>query len=55
MKFVKEKPLPGENKLKFKVVIDYSLLNSITEGFKICQPKISEIATFILKIFDRDR
>ena len=41
--FVKKKPLPGESKLKFRMVIDYRLLNSITESFKICLPKISEI------------
>ena len=41
--FVKKKPLPDENKLKFRVVIDYCLLNSITELFKICLSKIAEI------------
>lgn len=41
--FVKKKPLPGEKDLKFPMVIDYRLLNSITESFKICLPKISDI------------
>lgn len=43
--FVKKKPLPGSDSknLKFRMVVDYRLLNSITETFQICLPKISEI------------
>lgn len=43
--FVKKKPLPGkpQKELNFRMVVDYRLLNSITESFKICLPKISEI------------
>ncbi|KFM59288.1 Retrovirus-related Pol polyprotein from transposon 17.6, partial [Stegodyphus mimosarum] len=43
--FVRKKSLPGEDKNtpKFRMVVDYRLLNSITESYKICLPKISEI------------
>lgn len=43
--FVKKKPIPGTSpeKLSFRMVVDYRLLNSITESFTICLPKISEI------------
>lgn len=42
--FVKKKALPGENnKQKFRMVVDYRLLNSITEAHKICLPKITDI------------
>lgn len=42
--FVKKKSLPGEdNKQKFRMVVDYRLLNSITESHKICLPKITDI------------
>ncbi|GBN62184.1 Transposon Tf2-9 polyprotein, partial [Araneus ventricosus] len=42
--FVKKKPLPGEgNKQKFRMAIDYRLLNCITESHKICLPKIMDI------------
>ncbi|GBO41466.1 Retrovirus-related Pol polyprotein from transposon 412 [Araneus ventricosus] len=30
-------------KLKFRMVVDYRLLNSVTESFKICLPKIADI------------
>lgn len=32
-----------ESEIKFRMVVDYRLLNSITESFKICLPKINEI------------
>ncbi|GBM16853.1 Transposon Tf2-9 polyprotein [Araneus ventricosus] len=42
--FVKKKPLPGKgNKQKFRMAIDYRLLNCITESHKICLPKIMDI------------
>ncbi|GBM15678.1 Transposon Tf2-6 polyprotein [Araneus ventricosus] len=43
--FIKKKQNPNDNnsELKFRMVVDYRLLNSITETFKICLPKISEI------------
>ncbi|GBN53008.1 hypothetical protein AVEN_248960-1 [Araneus ventricosus] len=42
--FVKKKPLPDEgNKQKFRMAIDYILLNCITESHKICLPKIMDI------------
>ncbi|GBM25793.1 Retrovirus-related Pol polyprotein from transposon 17.6 [Araneus ventricosus] len=39
--FVKKKS--DSKKLKFRMVVDYRLLNSITESFKICLPKIADI------------
>ncbi|GBM62968.1 Transposon Tf2-8 polyprotein [Araneus ventricosus] len=43
--FIKKKQNPNDNNSepKFRMVVDYRLLNSITETFKICLPKISEI------------
>lgn len=42
--FVKKKSQNGCNKqLNFRMVIDYRLLNHVTESFKIVLPKISEI------------
>ena len=43
--FVKKKLLPDEatNDSKFRMVIHYKLLNSITESYKICFPKITDI------------
>ncbi|GBO23513.1 Transposon Tf2-6 polyprotein [Araneus ventricosus] len=43
--FIKKKQNPNDSnsELKFRMVVDYRLLNSITETFKICLPKISEI------------
>ncbi|GBN10079.1 hypothetical protein AVEN_141697-1, partial [Araneus ventricosus] len=42
--FIKKKQNPNDNNSepKFRMVVDYRLLNSITETFKICLPKISE-------------
>ncbi|GBO31034.1 Transposon Tf2-9 polyprotein, partial [Araneus ventricosus] len=39
--FVKKKS--DSKKLKFRMVVDYRLLNSVTESFKICLPKIADI------------
>ncbi|GBO04024.1 Retrovirus-related Pol polyprotein from transposon 17.6 [Araneus ventricosus] len=39
--FVKRKS--DSKKLKFRMVVDYRLLNSVTESFKICLPKIADI------------
>ncbi|GBO44943.1 Retrovirus-related Pol polyprotein from transposon 17.6, partial [Araneus ventricosus] len=43
--FIKKKQNPNDSNSepKFRMVVDYRLLNSITETFKICLPKISEI------------
>ncbi|GBM18785.1 Transposon Tf2-9 polyprotein [Araneus ventricosus] len=43
--FIKKKQNPSDSNSepKFRMVVDYRLLNSITETFKICLPKISEI------------
>ncbi|GBO41049.1 Retrovirus-related Pol polyprotein from transposon 17.6 [Araneus ventricosus] len=43
--FVKKKQNTNDSNSepKFRMVVDYRLLNSITETFKICLPKISEI------------
>ncbi|GBM22890.1 Transposon Tf2-9 polyprotein [Araneus ventricosus] len=43
--FIKKKQNPNDNNSepKLRMVVDYRLLNSITETFKICLPKISEI------------
>lgn len=42
--FVKKKPYVSDPKLqKFRMVIDYRLLNSVTETFKICLPNIKDI------------
>ena len=43
--FVKKKTPEGTDPkdLKFRIVVDYRLLNCITESYKICLPKISEI------------
>ncbi|GBL79869.1 Uncharacterized protein K02A2.6, partial [Araneus ventricosus] len=43
--FTKKKHNPNDSNSepKFRMVVDYRLLNSITETFKICLPKISEI------------
>ncbi|GBN96770.1 Retrovirus-related Pol polyprotein from transposon 17.6 [Araneus ventricosus] len=43
--FIKKKQNPNDSNSepKFRMVVDYRLLNSITEIFKICLPKISEI------------
>lgn len=42
--FVKKKPFMDNPKdQKFRMVIDYRLLNSVTHSFKICLPKISDI------------
>lgn len=43
--FVKKKTTPGTSpeEIKFRMCIDYRLLNCITESFTICLPKISEI------------
>ncbi|GBN62599.1 Uncharacterized protein K02A2.6, partial [Araneus ventricosus] len=43
--FIKKKQNPNDinSEPKFRMVVDYRLLNSITETFKICLPKISEI------------
>lgn len=42
--FVKKKPFTKDpNKQNFRLVIDYRVLNSITESFQICLPKINEI------------
>ncbi|GBM48138.1 Uncharacterized protein K02A2.6 [Araneus ventricosus] len=43
--FIKKKQNPNDSisKPKFRMVVDYRLLNSINETFKICLPKISEI------------
>ncbi|GBM70713.1 hypothetical protein AVEN_229335-1, partial [Araneus ventricosus] len=43
--FIKKKqnPKDSNSEPKFRMVVDYRLLNSITETFKICLPKISEI------------
>lgn len=43
--FVKKKTPPGKNTkdLKWRMVVDYRLLNSITEAYKICLPKINDI------------
>lgn len=40
--FVKKKSVPN-SELKFRMVVDYRLLNCITEPFKICLPKITNI------------
>lgn len=46
--FVKKKPYTSDPKLqKFRMVIDYRLLNSVTETFKICLPKINDILHLI--------
>ncbi|GBO03964.1 hypothetical protein AVEN_116412-1 [Araneus ventricosus] len=39
----KQNPNDSNSEPKFRMVVDYRLLNSITETFKICLPKISEI------------
>ncbi|GBO00652.1 Retrovirus-related Pol polyprotein from transposon 17.6 [Araneus ventricosus] len=39
----KQNPNVSNSEPKFRMVVDYRLLNSITETFKICLPKISEI------------
>ncbi|GBO45841.1 hypothetical protein AVEN_173270-1 [Araneus ventricosus] len=43
--FIKKKQNPNDSNSepKFRMVVDYRLLKSITETFKICLPKISEI------------
>ncbi|GBO35826.1 Transposon Tf2-8 polyprotein [Araneus ventricosus] len=43
--FIKKKQNPNDSNSepKFRMVVDYRLLNSITETFKNCLPKISEI------------
>ncbi|GBM11076.1 Transposon Tf2-9 polyprotein [Araneus ventricosus] len=43
--FIKKKQNPNDSNSepKFRMVVDYRLLNSITETYKICLPKISEI------------
>ncbi|GBL92904.1 Retrovirus-related Pol polyprotein from transposon 17.6 [Araneus ventricosus] len=43
--FIKKKQNPSDSNSepKFRMVVDYRLLNSITETFKICLSKISEI------------
>ncbi|GBL82852.1 Retrovirus-related Pol polyprotein from transposon 17.6 [Araneus ventricosus] len=43
--FIKKKQNPNDSNSepKFRMVVDYRLLNSITETFKICVPKICEI------------
>lgn len=42
--FVKRKPTSKKSKdLKFRMVVDYRLLNSITESFKIFLPQITDI------------
>ncbi|GBM15770.1 Retrovirus-related Pol polyprotein from transposon 17.6 [Araneus ventricosus] len=43
--FIKKIQIPNDSNSepKFRMVVDYRLLNSITETFKICLPKISEI------------
>ncbi|GBM28846.1 Retrovirus-related Pol polyprotein from transposon 17.6 [Araneus ventricosus] len=43
--FIKKKQNPNDSNCepKFRMAVDYILLNSITETFKICLPKISEI------------
>lgn len=42
--FVKKKPYVDDpSKQKFRMVIDYRLLNSVTQSFKICLPKITDI------------
>ncbi|GBM63420.1 Uncharacterized protein K02A2.6 [Araneus ventricosus] len=43
--FIKKKQNPNDSNSepKFRMVVDYRLLNSSTETFKICLPKISEI------------
>lgn len=43
--FVKKKlpPNADPNKLKFRMAVDYRLLNCITESYQICLPKISDI------------
>ncbi|GBO19656.1 Retrovirus-related Pol polyprotein from transposon gypsy [Araneus ventricosus] len=43
--FIKKKQNPNDSNSepKSRMVVDYRLLNSITETFKICLPKISEI------------
>ncbi|CAL1266838.1 unnamed protein product [Larinioides sclopetarius] len=39
--FVKKKS--DSKNLKFRMVVDYRLLNNVTESFKICLPKITDI------------
>lgn len=43
--FVKKKSPPDADpsKLKFRMAVDYRLLNCITESYQICLPRISEI------------
>lgn len=43
--FVKKKQNPSDvnKELKFRMVVDYRLLNCITEPYKICLPKISDV------------
>ncbi|GBM17452.1 hypothetical protein AVEN_193752-1 [Araneus ventricosus] len=43
--FIKKEQNPNDSNSepKFRMVVDYRLLNSITETFKVCLPKISEI------------
>lgn len=42
--FVKKRPLSKDpNKQKFRLCIDYRLLNGISQSFQVCLPKISEI------------
>lgn len=41
--FVKKKSADNSKEQKFRMVVDYHLLNSITESFQICLLKISEI------------
>ncbi|GBM30821.1 Transposon Tf2-11 polyprotein [Araneus ventricosus] len=53
--FIKKKQNPNDSNSepKFRMVVDYRLLNSITETFKICLPKISEIIKNIAEFFSR--
>ncbi|GBN72721.1 Transposon Tf2-6 polyprotein [Araneus ventricosus] len=52
--FIKKKQNPNDSNSepKFRMVVDYRLLNSITETFKICLPKISEIIKNIAGIVE---
>ncbi|GBL97600.1 Retrovirus-related Pol polyprotein from transposon 412 [Araneus ventricosus] len=52
--FIKKKQNPNDSNSepKFRMVVDYRLHNSITETFKICLPKISEIIKNIAEEFE---
>ncbi|GBM49348.1 hypothetical protein AVEN_148676-1 [Araneus ventricosus] len=54
--FIKKKQNPNDSNSepKFRMVVDYRLLNSITETFKICLPKISEIIKNIAGVTEED-